>query len=242
MNRPWAEITGFCIQTNEAACGAVTVEAINIIVSDNDITNISGSGIEIRATGPNIVVRDCEIHNCGAWGVDARGATPSIYDNSIYENGMGGVVFNEAAGILSNNRISNNGFYGVLATGGMVEPSVLTIDDNQIRGHSTAGVSVAGGQVRILGNDIFGFLEVGNGIEVSTSGVAHIVGNTIANCGGSGIALNTPEHIGPSQVVGNNIWYNTLGISGGPGCPYGVVSSNIIIQNNVQDITYIAPT
>lgn len=153
----------------------------------------------------------------------------------------GGVLYDRASGRLAKNNISENGSYGVQTTGSMVQPSILTIDNNQISNHSTAGISVTGGEARIMGNDIFSFLEIGNGIEVSDLGVAHIVANTISDCGYNGIFLNTPENIGPSHIVGNNIWNNGVGILGSILCPYGVVSSNIIIQNG-QDINYGAPT
>ena len=117
----------------------------------------------------------------------------------------------------------------------------LTIDDNQIGNHHDAGVYVEIGAVDILGNMIFSFMEIGDGIEITGSGVAHVVGNTISNCGENGIYLDTPETTPASHIVGNTIRFNASGIAGGIGCPFGIVSSNIILQNG-QDITYVAPT
>jgi parallel beta-helix repeat protein len=97
------------------------------------------------------------------------------------------------------------------------------------------------GAVNIQGNTILSFMETGDGIEITGSGVAQVVGNTISSCGQNGIYLNYSETNPPSHIVGNTIRFNAFGIAGGIGCPLGIVSSNILLQNG-QDITYIAPT
>jgi len=221
---------------------SIYINATDVTVCDNDISSSTESGITINGAGLKPMIHDNRIHNCAAWGVDARyGCEPFIHDNRISDNTQGGVLFNEAGGTLSNNNIFENGPFGVKVRGPQVQPSTLTIDDNQIGNHSDAGVLVEVGVVSIQGNTIFSYMEMGDGIEITGSGVAQVVGNTISNCGHNGIYLNYSEAIPPSHIVGNTIRFNTFGIAGGMGCPLAIISSNIILQN-VQDITYIPPT
>jgi len=221
---------------------AVYIHATDVTICDNDISSSTESGITVNGAGVKPTIYDCRIHNCAAWGVEARyGCEPFVHDNRISNNTQGGVLFNEAGGTLSNNGIFENGPFGVKVSGAQVQPSTLTIDDNQIGNHHDAGVYVEVGAVNIQGNTIFSYMEMGDGIEITGSGVAHVVGNTISNCGQNGIYLNYSETNPLSHIVGNTIRFNTFGIAGGMGCPLGIISSNIILQN-VQDITYIVPT
>ena len=237
------EVSGFSIETICPMEG-IDIRARNVTLCDNDITNTGGgNGVTLQGQGSKAVIHDCRIHNCIGWGVETRDEAESfIHDNSISNNGLGGAFFNEAGGTLSNNNIFENGPFGVKVWGGgEIQVVTVTIDDNQIGNHYDAGVYVEVGTVNILGNTIFGFMEIGDGIEVTNTGVAHVVGNTISNCGQNGVYLNTPDSTPASHIVGNNIWFNGFGIAGGMGCPFGIISSNIIIQNG-QDITYVAPT
>jgi parallel beta-helix repeat protein len=239
MSQPSATIEGFDIRAM-----SIDITAMDITLCDNDITNPLADGIQIRGVEVNAVVHDCRIHDCQGWGIVVRDAAqPFIHDNLIYDNGSGGVLFNEAGGSLSNNKILHNDFYGVQVVGIVTSVSGLIVDDNKI-GHNFVGIRLQQGwpDSRVVSNDIFDNDDIG--IEI-IDGSPAIVANTITRSN-TGIAIDNGGATWPAKIVGNNIWLN---LQYGINCPAadgarGVISSNFIVQNTAmgQDINYVAGT
>jgi hypothetical protein len=232
MNQPFAMITGFTIESR------IAISATDITVSDNDITNPSGNAIDISGMGgEKPIIHDCKIHDCEGWGITAQnGAQPFIHDNCIFSNTSGGILYNQAGGCLSNNKI-NNSFSGsgVQLTGIVCPPYTLVIDDNQINSNGV-GISLQWDcyDPRIMGNDISSNMNAG--IEI-VLGHAHIVANTIGT-NYQGIHLNNPTgEQTPPYIIGNNIWANQIAIDCATGAK-GVVSSNLMAPNFYRDINY----
>ncbi len=236
MSESSATIEGFDIR----AMG-IDITAMDITLCDNDITNPLADGIQIRGVEVNAVVHDCRIHDCQDWGVVVRDAAQAfIHDNLIYDNGSGGVLFNEAGGSVSNNKVLHNDVYGVQVVGIVTSVSGLIVDDNKI-GHNFVGISLRQGwpDSRVVSNDIFDNDDIG--VEI-IDGSPVVVANTITRSN-TGIAIDNGGTTWPAKIVGSNIWLN---LQYGIDCPAadgakGVISSNIIVGNNVRDINYPDP-
>jgi parallel beta-helix repeat protein len=240
MSQPSAKIAGFDIQTNDPA--GINITAADITLGDNSIQNAIGDGVIISGIGLNTIIHDCKIHDCDGWGIRVReAARPFIHDNLIHDNAVGGVSFSEAGGSLSNNKILHNNPCGVEVSGAIAPVYNLTIDGNQIADNFLGlGLRQAWSEVSVIGNDIRD--NDNAGIEI-TDGRPHIAANTITRSI-TGIVLGNALAQGPAKIVGNNIWLN---FQYGIDCPaadgaQGVISSNIIIGNNVRDINYVAGT
>ena len=231
MSQPNAMITGFSI------VAGVTISVSNVTLSDNDITTSSGDAVDINGGGIRPIIHNCKIHDCEGWGIKVQnGAQPFIHDNYITDNSSGGVLYYEAGGNLSNNKISYSGFPagpGVQLTGAICPPYKLIIDDNQIQSNSV-GIDDQWHcfDPRIVGNDISSNMNAG----IAMQGYAHIVANIISY-NYQGIYLNNSEAEEVSHIIGNNIWSNQIGIDCANGAK-GIVSSNLMAPNFSQDINY----
>lgn len=231
VNQPNVMITGFAIEAK------ISISVTDVTLSDNDITNPSGNAIDISGGGMKPIIHDCKIHGCEGWGITVQGgAQPFIHDNCIFDNSSGGVLYNEAGGSLSNNKINYSGFPagpGVQLIGIICPAYKLIIDDNQIV-NNDVGIDDQWDcfDPRIIGNDISSNMNAG----IIMLGYAHIVGNTISY-NGQGIYLNNSTAQDVPHIVGNDIWYNQTGIDCANEAK-GIVSSNLIAPNFFQDLNY----
>jgi len=179
--------------------------------------SVTGGRNGINAKGASFLsVRDCDVHNAGHSGITFDQSIAGHVDGStIQANPQQGIYIESASATLTNNVISGNGQWGVLATNGSSGRIGLTdagqYDGNTIENNGEGGIRIfQGASATVAANTISG--NGTNQQSTSRSGIsvvdaaANIVGgNTITNHPSSGVAIHASR-----VVIGNNAFGSSV--------------------------------
>jgi parallel beta-helix repeat protein len=125
----------------EAGRGIVLISVSQVNISNNDISNMLGYGIDVGISCTNVTVNDSHIHNYGKAGISLDGSTHycRIINNAV-ENGVLGIILSPNVvtklvpidnlidgNILSNNSGSNIGVSAYSALAGFQQQSFTNV-------------------------------------------------------------------------------------------------------------------
>ncbi len=199
------------IQNNVIAfagqAGVDLSNASNWLISDNEILNNGKSdntsgGIEVRQGSSSVTIDGNQVsgHQGAAIDLDQSSGQHSIVNNTIDNNGSGGV---ETSGIrlfgndntISHNVISNHAGPGVIVTG-----------QGSTAGSASTGNNISENTFANNGSVSIDLIESGSGLSENQSGDGHSVndGGADANAGNQGIdypVITAANHNGTSTTI-----------------------------------------
>eukprot|EP00755_Sulcionema_specki_P015206 Sspe_Gene.58732::Locus_32236_Transcript_1_1_Confidence_1.000_Length_1521::g.58732::m.58732/K10297/FBXO11; F-box protein 11 len=148
----------------------------NPVFERNWVSDGLNHGFYFHAKAKGECIMNKITRNAGFGVVLATGANPTIQENDITFNRLGGVMATrDAAGVIERNSLLNNGAVGVSVMHGGKR---LKVVDNVISGHSKSGMRFShGGGCFCEKNDIK--QNQGPGVVTETLGAPHLYRNTI---------------------------------------------------------------
>jgi hypothetical protein len=208
-----------------------------------EIGHLTGSGIEVNASGARLGIKDSHVHDNGASGVDVTGDVAIRMEASRVErNGGIGVYLHEGpSGIVSGASIAGNASTGLRFEGAATVMSLAVSDSRFHANGGEAGIYVAGYAAGTLnfeasanvvsGNDVYGIYVAAPG---GTTILATLRGNTVAHNGSSGIAASfgsTTVNVARNVVESNG----NAGIVTGNGAVVNTYQNNVVRDNVGSD-------
>lgn len=241
---------GATVSGPDATTDTITVTGARITINSLSVT--SGlNGISSRGTSL-VSVLDCVVQRTGGRGIVFFQSSGGLVDASTIEaNPLDGIGVEGGSATLTNNTISNNAQWGVVAVNGASARIGISdqgqYDGNTIENNGVGGIHVAvGAAALVAGNTISGNGTDARstfrvGIRVNDAVADVIGGNTITNNASSGVLVHSSRvRIGDTAFV-NSV--NTISQNGsqvpqanfpfGNGGVFAFVDASIDIINAV---------
>ena len=214
-------------------------------INNNTITGSIGNGISISAGAINNLIGTTAANtitgNAG-YGISVLDANGNqISNNTVVNNGLGGVFISNSSGPVIGNNVTGNTGFGISVNGGtnnqilnnLVETNngnglILfngtgTLSGNTITANTGFGIFVDSSTANQINNNIVGTNALG-GISISNS-TGSIIENTVTQNQGVGIFLN--------NASGNTLSGNTVSENSGLGISVIAGTGNQITNNTV---------
>lgn len=226
---PGAKITNIKV-INFKTYGIYAYASSNNTISDNFIQGSGDAGVVFSQLAKNNIVSGNTIEGNADVGIyiAVNSDSNTITNNIIRSNTASGIDVRSASAIISNNTISDNGNYGIMAL--TATNGVFT--NNLITGNTSVGIYLSGSYGTVNSNVISS--NSGGGIYIFQSNYIVIDGNKISTNTGRGVDLSDVTYV---SVTSNIIVDNTtqgLGASSLYNTDYSNISGNTFANNGAS--------